>query len=570
MSKAKKIIQVFEYHTLKVDDASGFKERHFKALERYGYKTKEKYFSVGNNRIRFNNYVGVIQARDLTIEVLPKADFEQPDEKAKNKWHDALIEMLRVCRLIRLNTLTNARLKLRSASILDLYYDVFLTEVETIFKHGLRKSYRKTEENLNKVKGKILFTNHIRKNAFHKERFYVSHEVFDADNKLNRILLKALLILKSMVHNPNFNVRINKLLLCFEDVSDVNITEKTFEGLRFDRNTERYRQAIDLAKLIILRYSPDLKGGGDNVLAIMFDMNLLFEEYIYRKLKAFELNTDNGVVVKGQNRVPFWESRGLRADILVEAADKCVVIDTKWKVLRDDKPSDADLKQMFVYNLHYDANLSVLLYPKTTLESAEKRPFRKNGFEHLNCKVAFIDLFDDKNRLVKNLGERIYEELLEEELILKAETIYMKNRYKLLLMAEELHKRGYGELRVVPSLSPSGVYWRCGFVDKTTKTEFVASSWIYGIEKKGVNGVIALTAKEIADVFIRENWGFIELCKGKDETYTKWYSQMIAQLDDDELPYAFADYFSPCGFWRTSKEKEIETLPGEENYYFNY
>ena len=418
MRRNKKTIQTFEYHTLRVGDASGFKERHFKALERYGYKTKEKYFTVGNNRIRFNNYVGVIQAKDLTIEVLPKADFAKPDEKAKNKWHDALIEMLRVCRLIKLNTLTNARLKLRSASILDLYYDVFLTETETIFKHGLRKSYRKTEENLNKVKGKILFTSHIRKNAFHKERFYVAHEVFDADNTLNQILRKALLILKSMVQNPNFNVRINKLLLCFEDVSDKSITEKTFEKLRFDRNTERYRQAINLAKLIILRYSPDLKGGGDNVLSIMFDMNLLYEEYIFRKLKAYQLSNDNSIVVKGQNRVAFWETRGLRADILVETADKkCIVIDTKWKVLRDDKPSDADLKQMFVYNVHYNADLSILLYPKTTLNSAQKRPFRKEEFKTLNCQVAFIDLFDANDRLVKNLGERIYEELLEEVVV---------------------------------------------------------------------------------------------------------------------------------------------------------
>ncbi len=419
MSKPKNRIQVFEHHTLRVDEASSFKMKHFEALERYGYKTKEKYFAVGNKRIKFNNYVGVIQVRNLTIEVLPKADFEKVDDASKDKWHNALIAMLNECKLIKLNAITNAWLKLKSASILDLYYDVFLTETETIFKHGLRKSYRATEENLNKVKGKIMFTNHIRKNAFHKERFYVAHQVFDADNKLNQILRKALLILKSMVHNPNFNVRINKLLLCFEDVSDVNITEKTFEGLRFDRNTERYRGAIGLAKLIILRYSPDLKGGGENVLAIMFDMNLLYEDYIYRKLKAYQVSSDNSIVVKGQrrNRVPFWETRGLRADILVETADKkCIVIDTKWKVLRDSKPSDGDLKQMFVYNLHYDADLSILLYPKTTLNSAEKKPFRKDEFSDLNCQVAFVDLFDANDRLIRNLGERIYEELLVEEM----------------------------------------------------------------------------------------------------------------------------------------------------------
>ena len=568
--KKKNRVQVFEHHTLRVDDASNFKLPHFKALESYGYKTKEKYFAVGNNRIKFNNYVGVIQVRNLTIEVLPKADFEKANETSKDKWHNALIAMLNECKLIKLNAITNAQLKLRSASILDLYYDLFLTETETIFKHGLRKSYQSTEENLNKVKGKILFTSHIRKNAFHKERFYVSHQIFDADNTLNQILRKALLILKSIVHNPNFNVRINKLLLNFENVSEKNITEKTFEKIRFDRNTERYKQAINLAKLIILRYSPDLKGGGENVLAIMFDMNLLYEDYIYRKLKAYQLSSNSSIAVKGQNRVAFWETRGLRADIVVKSPNKCVVIDTKWKVLRDDKPSDADLKQMFVYNLHYDADLSILLYPKTTLNSAEKKPFKREKYNQLNCQVAFVDLFDSKDQLVKNLGERIYKELLEEEFGLNAETIYMRNRHKLLVMVEELHNYGYGNLRIDPSLSASGVYWRCGFVDKVTKTGFIASTWINSLEKKSLNGLITLTAKEMADTFIRENWEFIELCKGNDETYTKWFSEMLSQLDEDELPYAYAEYFSPIGFWKTSKGKEIKTLQGDVKYYLNY
>ena len=74
----------------------------------------------------------------------------------------------------------------------------------------------------------------------------------------------------------------------------------------------------------------------------------------------------------------------------------------------------------------------------------------------------------------------------------------------------------------------------------------------------------------MADIFIREHEEFVALCKGRDERYTKWYSEMVLELEEDELPYAFADYFSPSGFWKTSKQKEIETLPGEEKYYFNY
>ena len=151
-----------------------------------------------------------------------------------------------------------------------------------------------------------------------------------------------------------------------------------------------------------------------------------------------------------------------------------------------------------------------------------------------------------------------------------ADNFYMKNRHKLLLMALELHKRGYGELRVVPYLSPSGVYWRCNFVDKITRTEISTAQWIYDLEEGRKCKELNLTPGEMADIFIKENWEFVALCKGKDEQYTKWYSGMVSQLDEDELPYAFDDYFSPCGFWKTSKGKEIEVLPGEGKYYLNY
>jgi len=417
MNKSKNIIQVFEHQTLKVDETSNFKMTHFNALEKYGYKTKEKYFSIGNKRIKFNNYVGVIQAKNLTIEILPKADNKEDDQLTKDKWHDALILMLKECKLIKLNSVSNAKLKLKSASILDLYYDIFLSETEIIFKHGLRKSYRTIHENLNKVKGKILFTNHIRKNAFHKEKFYVEHKIFDADNKLNQILLKALSILKNIAHNPTHNIRINKLLLNLEGISEKNITEKWFDNIKFDRNTERYRQAVNLAKLIILKYSPDLKGGNENVLAIMFDMNILYENYVFRKLKALQLDPNIPILkVREQNRTPFWETRGLRADIVVETKDKHLVIDTKWKVLKDSKPSDADLKQMFVYNLHYDTDLSILLYPNTGIDTAEKKPFRNEKFKDLNCQVAFTNLFNEKGKLEKELGLKIYNELLREEI----------------------------------------------------------------------------------------------------------------------------------------------------------
>ena len=414
----KNIIQIFEHQVLKVNSDNKFSERHFNALKNYGYKTGEKYYSVGHKRIKFSNYVGVIQVKNLTIEILPKADSKDNNEESKGKWHDALISMLQECKLIKLSSISNAKLKLKSASILDLYYEAFLTETEKIVRQGLVKSYRNISENLNKVKGKINFTKHTLKNYLHKEKFFVEHKVYDGNNKFNQILLKALITLERLSNNPKYLIRIKKLLLDFEDVREKNVTSSWFKTLQYSRNSERYKYAVTLSKLIILKYSPDLKGGKEDVLAIMFDMNMLYENYIYRKLKVLQNDTKIPITkVRGQNRQPFWETRGLRADIVIETESDNFVIDTKWKVLKSKTPSDDDLKQMFVYNLHYDSDLSILLYPKTSLDTNDKKPFRNFKFQDKNCQLAFTDLFDaDGGSLDKRLGYRLYDELLKKEI----------------------------------------------------------------------------------------------------------------------------------------------------------
>jgi hypothetical protein len=135
-------------------------------------------------------------------------------------------------------------------------------------------------------------------------------------------------------------------------------------------------------------------------------------------------------------------------------------------------------------------------------------------------------------------------------------------------MVEELHTHGFGKLRVIPSLSPSGMHWRCSFIDETKTHDFIATNWIYKHENKNSREEIKLTIQELTDLFINENFEFIEHCKGENKEYKEWYSRMLEQLTNDELPYAFADWEMPKGIWETSKGNKIKTLPNEEKYYF--
>ncbi|GGH40938.1 hypothetical protein IA57_02590 [Mangrovimonas yunxiaonensis] len=144
---------------------------------------------------------------------------------------------------------------------------------------------------------------------------------------------------------------------------------------------------------------------------------------------------------------------------------------------------------------------------------------------------------------------------------------YIKNRQKLLFMAQEIHKRGFGKLRIIPSVSPSGMYWRCNFVDEAKRNSFIASNWLLNYEKEDSEQEIELTAQELADLFMKENIKFIDHCKGRNQAYEKWYANMLEQLTADELPYAFADWEIPENTWQTSKGNEIKTLPNEHNHY---
>ncbi|UAM98743.1 hypothetical protein K8354_02650 [Polaribacter litorisediminis] len=129
-------------------------------------------------------------------------------------------------------------------------------------------------------------------------------------------------------------------------------------------------------------------------------------------------------------------------------------------------------------------------------------------------------------------------------------------------MVKELHKCGYGNLRVIPSISPNGLAWRCEFIDQKKQNDFIASTWIESKMVENYKVEMKLSPQELADLFIKENINFLEHCKEKNEEYEHWYGQMVDSLTEKELPYAFdyGEYFYPTDYWLTTKNKKIVKL----------
>jgi len=406
------IIQVFEHDSLLIGE-QGFTREHWAAFGLYNQRQENRYATILTNGLKFCEYVGVIQIGNCTIEILPKIDRYETDAE---KWHQVLLKMLAECHWMQPIAHQNAYLRIKYNSILEAYLALFLHHCEQLLQQGLVKKYRRESSNQLVFKGKLLFAEHIRQNLVHKERFYTEHAVYDRDHIHNRILVKALRLVRHLIRGSELIDRVNHLLTDYPDLPDIPVSHQLFQQLTFDRKTFRYKDAIAIAAMILLNYRPDIRGGSNHILAIVFDMNELWEEYVFRRIRRRQ---KPGWSINRQNQKYFWEQDNssnyklIRPDIVVLNEKKqTVILDTKWKLPQNNIPADADLKQMFVYNEYWDSAHACLVYPRQAF--SETPEYHPGTFLHPSrpakhqCSVVKISVLDEDNKsLDKDLGDRM-------------------------------------------------------------------------------------------------------------------------------------------------------------------
>jgi len=412
-------IQIFEYEYLFIGQ-HGFKKSHYEALARYNDAHGGKFFKLHLHAVRFLNFVGVIQAGDLTIEILPKIG-KQEGQDDKNAWQKVLLGMLQECNWMKVHAHEKASLQYKFNNILEAYLDLFLRECEYLLNQGLIKKYRLNDANLLAFKGKVLFAQNIQKNNVHQERFFSRHQIYTQNNLINQILLKAIRLIPYISNSPLLKDRVYRLIFAFPELDDIQVNQATFESITYDRKISDYKEAIEIAGMILLNFRPDISAGRNHVLAILFDMNILWEEYVYRQL--IKHNHFRWSIVPQQYKT-IWKkddlrvSKGVKPDIVLGINGKSVIIDTKWKLPEDNVPADSDLKQMFVYNEYWSGAAAILLYPKPTSPDPNKEvTFESGGFVNYpkkepdvykhTCGIMKANILDVNKNLCNQIGSRI-------------------------------------------------------------------------------------------------------------------------------------------------------------------
>lgn len=332
--------------------------------------------------LQVRNYVGVLQtACGTQIEVLPKLYDGNEASHDEETCRNLLLQMLRTLRDSPFKQAGKAHIRDAKMPLLEVYIGQFLTLVNQLVKRGIRSDYLQLKQNAKFLKGRLLVSQQIRKNAFHQERFFIEHSEYQINRPANR-LIKTALLKVSQLTKTNKNQRLaRELSFVFEQVPTTSDVELDLKQVKIDRSMGYYQDVLAWCKLLLSGTGPTASSGKFNTLTLLYPMERLFEDYVAHCLQSkmpeyfgegAKLKTQVGgkTLVEEHNGKSMFR---LRPDLAVMQGNKPTwVMDTKWKMLdasnraKNYGISQTDMYQLYAYGHKFltgDDKKLMLIYP---------------------------------------------------------------------------------------------------------------------------------------------------------------------------------------------------------------
>lgn len=366
---------------------------------------------VTRHGIKTKSWVGVIKYKNLHLEILPKLISEDANNDKKISEEERsiilknLIFMLSYTKNLDIKTNDNAKLSTEKNPFIEILIREFATSLFEALKRLTPKRYIREEENLNYLKGKIKFCENIRYNCTNQAKFYCEYDEFSENNLLNQLFLFVSTCLYN-ISNNSYNKKTLKFIInYYSDISFVRFDKFKVRKIKLTRNQELFKKSFNLAKMFVEQTSVDLSKNKFENITLVWDMNKLFEEFIFelikRKIPEYEAIAQKPKRLLKRENVT---RRDTRIDILIQNPQ--VIIDTKYKKFTDfDDISSADIYQVTTYCLLHNYKRAILLYPQYDKKAPDIYDYQLNCAEnnyHIDFCTVNLKNNDLKNKEVQN------------------------------------------------------------------------------------------------------------------------------------------------------------------------
>jgi 5-methylcytosine-specific restriction enzyme subunit McrC len=376
------------YQTLGVSSQHPFVE----ALEALNTQHGNELIQVKRHGIQATQYVGLIQGRHGSLNILPKVDRDVGGEQAATR---NLITMLCYAYDLPLVAQSDASLKTGQGSWFEILTGLFARQLYDQLRQGIERVYVTVEERSLALKGRWLLEQQLTRHPYIRHAFDVRYDDYQSDTPLNRVFRYSVELLSTISRAPQNQRLLAEIQMLLDAVSlPHRLTREDLDRV--------FQPSFQIARLLIESMTQVMQSGAAPLTAFVFDMNVLFESFVARFLakhwREIAGKAHKGFYVQAQmqgektlylaereDNVPAFK---LIPDLLLRDSLKqvSVVMDTKYKRLdpstRKLEISQADIYQMLAYANRLGCPRVLLLYPSNQGQVIESQ------FKILNSEIT--------------------------------------------------------------------------------------------------------------------------------------------------------------------------------------
>ena len=377
----------------------------------------EDALSFDRTHIKSSHYVGVIKYKNIQFEILPKllGKADNRDDIRKQILKN-LLYMLSYTKQLDIKDNEVANITSCPNPFIETLIRVFADRLFDALKRFVPKNYEVCEENTSAFKGKLKIAENLRYNLANKARFFCEFDSFTEDTALNQLFLYVATRLQS-VSQDAYNKKILKFIInVYSDISFKCFTEHDLKRIRLNRSQQVFAQPFNLAKMFLEHSSVDMSKHQFDNIALIWDMNILFEEFVFEFLKRnresldiYDVKYQKGRrLLKSKDNQHYYANTFVDMFVIKEKGQSGIVLDTKYKVKSANLGDfdNADIFQVVTYCKLHDSNNAVLLYPATDYTTRGDHAYTLNTdkvTDEVQIKTAQINLQQDLKSSHNNL-----------------------------------------------------------------------------------------------------------------------------------------------------------------------
>lgn len=366
----------------------------------------------GSNKIKATSIVGSISLKNgLIIEILPKFAKVNLNDKTINKYRNTLVNMISVAneKSYIIAETTSSKKSLGELPLIKYIIELFSIELLEVLRTGLSSTYEKTTKSSSNIRGNILVTKTIQNSIIDKSKIYISYNTHTSNNHLMKVF-KSLANLLINDSNLSYNSRQNfyEIYSLLDNVSIVNLVEKDFSNIVFNRLNDKFEILFKKAEYIYKQYMPFVSAiNASPFWSILFDMDTLFEKFLSYLFRKSNLNFIE------QSKIDSYSNRNhtvsIKPDFIIKSDDSICVVDAKWKLI-DNRKQLYGLDSQNFWQIHSYMNLvdtkkeinGYFIVPKNSEYLDDLIVFKNLDSTRNNISVIAIDFSLDFKDIVEN------------------------------------------------------------------------------------------------------------------------------------------------------------------------